>query len=133
MAEIFVSGQIISANGFGDNRLSVRYQLSFGWPRLLFQVWHHDGHGRQEIAGYGTLLLPNCAGKHELTSGCWRPRGSWREELVHRLLGGGMQLTSFTALEDPSIREKIVSVSAGTIRLQLNIITKDFQRYGILP
>lgn len=30
MAEVFVSGQILSARGFGDNRLSIRYQLSFG-------------------------------------------------------------------------------------------------------
>ncbi|CAL2042329.1 CBN-MKSR-2 protein [Caenorhabditis brenneri] len=174
MAEVFVSGTITSAKGFGDNRLSIRYQLSLGggwrvvqgesegqtqtdcpsvfenayfghpidlhlatssiqgWPRLLLQVWHHDNYGRQEIAGYGTLLLPTSPGKHVLTAGCWRPKGSFREELMHKLVGGGLQLTSLNALEDPSIREKIVSVSAGTVKFELNIITKNFQRYGIL-
>ncbi|KAF1759629.1 hypothetical protein GCK72_016096 [Caenorhabditis remanei] len=174
MAEVFVSGIIASAKGFGDNRLSIRYQLSLGggwrvvqgeaegqtqtdcpsvfehayfghpldlhlatssiqgWPRLLLQVWHHDDYGRQEIAGYGTLLLPTSPGKHVLTSGCWRPKGSWREEMMHKLVGGGLQLTSLSALEDPSIREKIVSVSAGTVRFELNVVTKNFQRYGIL-
>ncbi|CAI2349866.1 unnamed protein product [Caenorhabditis sp. 36 PRJEB53466] len=151
MAEVFISGQITSATGFGDNRLSVRYQVCVGggwrivhgdsegqtqtdcptafehayfghpvdlhlatstiqgWPRLLLQIWHHDAHGRQEIAGYGSLLLPSSPGKQELTSYCWRPKGSWKEEMMHKLVGGGMQLINLKALEDPSIREKIVS------------------------
>jgi B9 domain-containing protein 2 len=29
-----------------------------GWPRIAVQVWHVDGYGRKDLAGYGTVFAP---------------------------------------------------------------------------
>ncbi|CAI5448156.1 unnamed protein product [Caenorhabditis angaria] len=174
MAEVFISGSIESADGFGDNQLSIRWQISHGggwkvmngesegqtqtdcpsifeqaylshpldlhlstntiqgWPKILIQVWHHDNYGRQEIAGYGSLVLPSSSGSYQLKCGCWRPKGSWREEMMQKFVGGGMQLSNLSILENPQLREKITSISTGSVNFDLNIITKNFQKFGII-
>ncbi|VDL74138.1 unnamed protein product [Nippostrongylus brasiliensis] len=62
-----------------------------GWPRIQLQVWHHDVYGRQELMGYGSLFIPSAPGEHELTCHIWRPKGSAREEVMQRFIGGGLQ------------------------------------------
>ncbi|CAB3409858.1 unnamed protein product [Caenorhabditis bovis] len=103
-----------------------------GWPKLILQVWHLDNYGRQEIAGYGTMMLPTSSGAHRLECGCWRPKGNWRQEMMQKYIGGGMQLANLSILEDPTERAKIATVSTGTVYFELNVITKNFQRYGIV-
>ncbi|EYC06049.1 hypothetical protein Y032_0078g1164 [Ancylostoma ceylanicum] len=134
MAEVYISGQIESADGFGDNRVCCRWSLQTGggwrvvegavdgqtqtdlpsafekayfahpidlhlatktvqgWPRMQLQVWHHDVYGRQELVGYGSLFLPSTPGEHELVCNIWRPKGTAREEMMQRFVGGGIQV-----------------------------------------
>ncbi|KAK6017449.1 B9 protein, partial [Ostertagia ostertagi] len=60
--------------------------------KIQLQVWHHDVYGRQELVGYGSLFLPSTPGEHELTCHIWRPKGSTREEVMQRFVGGGIQV-----------------------------------------
>ncbi|WKY08057.1 hypothetical protein Q1695_007507 [Nippostrongylus brasiliensis] len=166
MAEVYISGQIESADGFGDNRVCCRWTLQTGggwrvvegavegqtqtdlpsvyeeayfahpidlhlatktiqgWPRIQLQVWHHDVYGRQELTGYGSLFIPSAPGEHELTCHIWRPKGSAREEVMQRFIGGGLQ--------DATERLRISTVAMGRVRLRLSIITRHFEQFGIL-
>ncbi|KAG8322360.1 B9 domain-containing protein 2 [Homalodisca vitripennis] len=46
-----------------------------GWPKLHFQVYHYDEHGRSELCGYGVCHLPTSPGTHRLECCTWRPIG----------------------------------------------------------
>jgi hypothetical protein len=37
-----------------------------GWPRLEFVVRGQDKHGRNQVAGYGSVLVPTTPGTHEV-------------------------------------------------------------------
>ncbi|ETN76973.1 B9 protein [Necator americanus] len=166
MAEVYVSGQIESADGFADNRAEVgesskalskvkhkliylpslkkpispiqlnciwpRRQYKASWPRIQLQVWHHDVYGRQELVGYGSLFLPSTPGEHELVCNMWRPKGTTREEMMQRFIGGGIQVNSLSILEDTTERMQISTVAMGRVRLRLYVITRHFEQFGIL-
>ncbi|EPB69205.1 B9 protein [Ancylostoma ceylanicum] len=174
MAEVYISGQIESADGFGDNRVCCRWSLQTGggwrvvegavdgqtqtdlpsafekayfahpidlhlatktvqgWPRMQLQVWHHDVYGRQELVGYGSLFLPSTPGEHELVCNIWRPKGTAREEMMQRFVGGGIQVSSLSILEDATERMRISTVAMGRVRLRLYVITRHFEQFGIL-
>jgi len=172
-AEVHIIGQIESAEGFPDNRLSCRWILHIGggwrviegeqqghtqtdipdldkayfahpidihlatktiqgWPKILMEIWHYDQYGRQEIYGYGTLFVPTSPGNHEVKCHCWRLKGSIHDELMQRFVGGGLQLQSLAVLVDPTERSKLKTVAMGVVTLQLAIITRNFDRFGIM-
>ncbi|CAH8436021.1 unnamed protein product [Heterobilharzia americana] len=37
-----------------------------GWPKLHFQVWHHDWVGKNELYGYGFCHIPTSPGNHQV-------------------------------------------------------------------
>eukprot|EP00392_Amoebophrya_sp_AT5.2_P003449 g3454.t1 len=57
-----------------------------GWPRLELTVRGQDGDGRNQLAGYGQILIPTRPGCHELIVQCWRPK-SGQKPLRQKLLG----------------------------------------------
>lgn len=44
-----------------------------GWPKLYFQVWSQDMHGRNDICGYGFCHIPTSPGMFELDCPTWMP------------------------------------------------------------
>ncbi|KAF7635581.1 hypothetical protein Mgra_00004968 [Meloidogyne graminicola] len=152
-AELHIIGQIESAYGFEDNRLTCRWSLHSGggwrviegevegqtqtdlperWPRILIEVWHYDKYGRHEIYGYGNCFVPSSPGEHKILCHCWRPKGNFREELTRKFIGGGLQLQSPTILLDPIQSAQLKTVATGNVEIRLGIITKNLDRFGIL-
>lgn len=37
------------------------------WPKIHLEVWHQDEYNRQEIYGYGTVIIPSSPGEHEVS------------------------------------------------------------------
>ncbi|CAI4225879.1 unnamed protein product [Auanema sp. JU1783] len=103
-----------------------------GWPKLNLQVWHYDEYNRQELYGYGSIFVPSAPGAHTLTCPIWRPKGSTRDELMQNFVGGGLQLTSLDILSDPADRPKISCLSMGEVQITLYVISRHFDRFGIL-
>jgi len=112
--------------------LHLTTQTIQGWPKLQLQIWHHDQFGRQELYAYGTVFVPVAPGDHEIHCNTWRPMGGFREETMQKFLGGGMQLGSLTSLENPLHRAKLRTMTMGTVVLRLAIITRHFDKFGIL-
>ena len=50
-------------------------------PRIKVEVYQLDELDRLDIAGYGMVHLPLSTGTHSLEIHCWRPAGSWYENL----------------------------------------------------
>ncbi|KAM9168549.1 LOW QUALITY PROTEIN: B9 domain-containing protein 2 [Mergus octosetaceus] len=101
-----------------------------GWPKLHLEVWHQDSLGRSELLGYGFCHVPSTPGCHSLTCVTWRPRGTWWERLSRFWLGGGPQLLA----PDPAYaadRFRLRTEAAGTVRVELGVILRHFERYGV--
>ena len=102
------------------------------WPRLLLEVWHYDNYGREEPYGYGTVHLPMSPGEHWVQCHCWRPKGTMRNELMQAFVGGGLQLRSLQMLDDVGQRARMETVAMGRVNLRLAVVTRHFDRFGIL-
>ncbi|NXV53925.1 B9D2 protein, partial [Uria aalge] len=82
--------------------------------------------------GYGFCHLPATPGWHPLTCVTWRPRGTWREGLRGRWVGGGPQLRSpRAAAAGPGERFRLRTEAAGSVHLQLGVLLRHFGRYGV--
>eukprot|EP00727_Mastigamoeba_balamuthi_P007410 m51a1_g329 putative b9 domain-containing protein 2-like (175) ;mRNA; r:466319-466965 len=113
--------------------LDVHYRTTTlaGWPRLRVQVWHHDEFGRNEICGYGFCHLPTSPGLHRVEAMCWRPRGTFFEELSAFFLGGAPRLLSDSIVTSAQDRLLLNTVPTGTVRATLGVILKDHARHGL--
>ncbi|CAH1263683.1 B9D2 [Branchiostoma lanceolatum] len=102
-----------------------------GWPKLHFQVWHQDSYGRNELYGYGFCHVPTSPGMHSLECVTWRPAGSLREQISQYFIGGGPQLKNPDVVYTGADRYKLTTVTMGKVQLQLGIILRNFDKYGI--
>ena len=101
------------------------------WPKLHVQVWHQDSYNRQELYGYGYCHLPCAPGFHELTVSTWRPVGSAQEQLSQMFVGGGAQLRSTDLIYSGADRYNLRTQTMGKVHLQLGIILRNFDKYGV--
>lgn len=103
-----------------------------GWPKFEFQIWTVDWMGKANISSYGYLSIPMHPGYHELTCYTWRPVGDIRRRIVDYMTGYRMHLVDPS---DPIIngfqRHAIQAQSMGTITVELNLVFKDFDNYGL--
>ena len=61
---------------------------------------------RLDIAGYGMVHLPLSTGAHALEIHCWRPAGSWYQNLSAKFIGG------YPRLVRPQLVVSVPSASA---------------------
>lgn len=102
-----------------------------GWPKLHLQVWHQDSFGRCQLYGYGYCHVPSSPGQHRLQCVTWRPVGTWQEQLAQMFVGGGPQLRSPDLIYSGADRYRLHTEAMGTVELELCIILRHFERYGI--
>jgi len=102
-----------------------------GWPKIHFQVWHQDSFGRGELYGYGYCHIPTSPGTHEMECPTWRPVGTMREQISQAFLGGGPQLKNPDMIYSGADRYHLRTQTMGKVHLQLGVIMRHFDRYGI--
>lgn len=104
-----------------------------GWPRLLLQVWQMDEFGRQHLRGYGFTHVPNNPGSYEVEVATWRPVGTLKEEIATQFLGTTPQLRDIDLLFSKawSDRCRLSTTSAGTVKVNLDVILRNFHDHAI--
>lgn len=102
-----------------------------GWPRLHLQVWSQDSFGRCQLAGYGFCHVPSSPGTHRLDCPTWRPLGSWQEQLARAFVGGGPQLLHGDAIYSGADRYRLHTAAGGSVHLELGLLLRHFDRYGV--
>lgn len=103
-----------------------------GWPRLELQVYGVDWLGKCNISAYGYLNLPSRPGYHELACYTWRPVGDFRRRLIDSITGYRMHLVDPSdIISNGSNRNVLQSESMGTVRVNVTMVLKDFQEYGV--
>ena len=102
-----------------------------GWPRLHVQVWHQDVHGRNQLYGYGFIHIPSSPGYHEIECPTWKPNGTFQEELKSYFVGGCPQLKNPDLIYSGVDRYKLHTTAMGKVHLKLNLIFRNFDKYGV--
>lgn len=102
-----------------------------GWPKLHFQVWHQDSFGRCSLYGYGYCHVPSSPGHHRISCVTWRPLGTWQEQLAQMFVGGGPQLRSPDLIYSGADRYRLNTEAMGTVELELGVILRHFDKYGV--
>jgi len=106
-----------------------------GWPKLILQIFRQDAFGRNDLAGYGFCHLPTTPGSHTLDVCAWRPvasgGGGPRDAAAHALLGGGHRLRNPDLLVASADRHRLTTTTAGRAHVQLNVILRGFEKFGV--
>lgn len=103
-----------------------------GWPRFEFQVWGVDWLGKCNISAYGFVNVPTTPGLHQFECSTWRPVGDFRRRIIDYVTGYRMQLMDPSdILSNGMNRQVIQSLSMGTIKLELMVVLRGFEKYGV--
>lgn len=102
-----------------------------GWPKIHFQVWHQDQFGRNELYGYGFRHIPSSPGHHVLDCVTWQPVGTFREQVSQMFVGGGPQLRNPDLIYSGADRFNLRTQAMGKVHMELNVIVRNFDKYGI--
>lgn len=94
-------------------------------------MWQQDEFGRDQFCSYGFCNVPTSCGYHKLECVTWKPRSSFTDRLYEYFLGGGLQLKSPESIYQGHDRFRLQTVAMGVIQIELNIITRNFKKYGI--
>ena len=102
-----------------------------GWPKIHFQVWHQDTFGRNELYGYGFCHIPTSPGTHDIVCPTWRPAGTFREQISQMFLGGSAQLRNPDLIYSGADRYHLRTQAMGKVHMQVSVILRNFDKYGI--
>jgi len=102
-----------------------------GWPKVWVQVFHQDSLGRNELVGYGFSHIPTSAGCHKIEIATWKPSGSLGDSLSQHFLGGAHQLKTSELIFSSQERYRLTTVAAGKVTANLNLILRNFHKFGI--
>ncbi|GAB6027754.1 B9 domain-containing protein 2 [Chamberlinius hualienensis] len=102
-----------------------------GWPKLHVQVWSLDSYGRQELCGYGYCHVPTSPGINTVECVTWLPVGSFRQQITQNIIGGAMHLCDESTVYSGSERYQLQTESKGTVSIEIGIILRNFEKFGV--
>lgn len=102
-----------------------------GWPKIYIEVYHLDWLGRAHLFGYGLVTLPTSPGRHTLDCYTWRPVGTLRDRFLQYFLGGGSQIKYPDLIFSPEKRYRLSTEAMGVVTLDLDLILRNFNNYGV--
>jgi len=83
-------------------------------------------------AGYGFAFAPTTVGEHKIEITCWRPADANSMDAVKAsFLGGGPVLVHENVVHQQSDRFRLFTQTTGTVVLEVGVILKDFEQYGV--
>ncbi|RKO91569.1 B9 domain-containing protein 2 [Blyttiomyces helicus] len=153
MAEVHIIGSLHGATGFPRSELCCKWSLvsgdawrlvegeetgqthvdlpAVGWPKFHVEVFHQDMFGRNELYGYGFVHVPTTPGVHQLDCVTWRPAGSLLDQLWAFFLGATPQLRDPTLVHTATDRFRLTTVAMGKVHLEVGVVLRGFDGYGV--
>ncbi|KAI8817954.1 b9 domain-containing protein 2-like protein [Fimicolochytrium jonesii] len=102
-----------------------------GWPKIQVQVLRRDWLGRDELYGYGFTHIPTTPGEHKLEIVTWRPALSTFDSLYSWIFGTTPTLVNTDLVHTPTDRFRLTTCSMGKVHLNVGIILRNFEGYGV--
>ncbi|KAI9141385.1 B9 domain-containing protein [Paraphysoderma sedebokerense] len=103
-----------------------------GWPKINFVVYHQDRFGRHELYGYGFVHIPTSPGTYQLECVTWRPTGTLTDQISAFFLGTTPSLRSQSLVTSSADRFKLTTQAMGRIYVEVSVISKGFEQYGVV-
>ncbi len=70
-------------------------------------------------------------GVHTLDILTWRPTGSLRDSVASFYVGGGHRLKNPDLVGSGSDRFRLTSTAMGKVRVQLGVVLRNFDKFGV--
>ncbi|TPX35598.1 hypothetical protein SeLEV6574_g08175 [Synchytrium endobioticum] len=102
-----------------------------GWPKLHFQVFYQDPAGLNQLYGYGFIHVPTSPGVHEVEVQTWRPLGTLSEQIWSYFTGCSTHLKNLHVVYTPTDRFRLSTATMGKVHLELGVILRNFETYGV--
>jgi len=104
----------------------------FGWPRIVARIWKLGDNNKYDLLSYGTTVLPNTKGYHEIEFQTWCLKGSLTDEALWFFLGSKPIMNTSDPLDSNlSIRSNIISKPGPKILLSCEVILRNFTFHSI--
>ncbi|KNC95925.1 hypothetical protein, variant [Spizellomyces punctatus DAOM BR117] len=104
---------------------------AFGWPQMILSVYGMDGLGRDVVRGYGSIRLPRTPGMHTLYVPMFVPLASTPfNGFLSWITGRLPEFLDSRFVSRNEGREVTRVRSQGTVKVQINMGTKDMERFG---
>ena len=98
----------------------------------MVEIWEVSYEGKYTIAGYGVGTVPCSPGTHKLLINWWRPIDtSWWGLVSEYLLGTKPEITHKDMVISSVERNGFETESTGTVEVEIGVITKNFELYGV--
>ncbi|GAB1611134.1 B9 domain-containing protein 2-like [Argonauta hians] len=102
-----------------------------GWPKIHIEVWCMDCFGRNQHHGYGFCYVPSSPGIHTIECPTWSPSGTFWEQMTQYFIGGSSLLRRSDLVFSSTDRYRLHTISRGIVTLQLGVILRGFEKFGI--
>mmetsp|Transcript_19756 Transcript_19756/g.28988 ORF Transcript_19756/g.28988 Transcript_19756/m.28988 type:complete len:228 (-) Transcript_19756:170-853(-) len=133
--------QIAKRNIDGNNNKSIAWNFpieiafkstnAFGWPRIALAIYGIDSLGRDVVRGYGSLMCPTCPGRYERIVQTYRPvSGSICQRIMNWIGGTPPEFYDSKFVTQSEGRGVVRVHTEGTVKVILNVITKEMESFG---
>ena len=104
----------------------------FGWPKLIVRIWKLGENNKYDLLSYGTTVLPNTKGYHEIEFPTWCLKGSLSDEAMWFFLESKPMMNTSDAM-DPDLdkRSNIISKPGPKLHISCEVITRNFEFHSI--
>ena len=102
-------------------------------PKLILKVWRfNDSSSTNDLMAYGVTFLPKSSGFHELSCDMWTPYGDWKFGALSFYMDSTPRLNNLNILsKDLEKRKKIFSQPAGKVKIEVEVLRKNFSVLNI--
>eukprot|EP00762_Andalucia_godoyi_P003217 ANDGO_01117.mRNA.1 hypothetical protein len=102
-----------------------------GWPQLIVTVWESDRLGSERVRGYGRCYMPVAAGISSPSVQLFRPLSSSPiQRFIAFVTRGAPTYLDPKILARNEGREVTRVASEGSVRLKLNVVTRNMEYFG---
>ncbi|XP_018802683.1 PREDICTED: B9 domain-containing protein 2 [Bactrocera latifrons] len=103
-----------------------------GWPKLHVEVYAVNVLQKSWPVGYGFLHIPSRPGVHRLELLTWKVAPlTWWDSVREKFGGGGVGLSKADLIYTGVERYKLQTRSSGKIIIDLNLVFRNFAKFGV--
>ncbi|CAM9458357.1 unnamed protein product, partial [Ectocarpus fasciculatus] len=104
---------------------------AFGWPRIALSVFRVDDMGRDTVVGYGSVLIPTQAGRHERVAHMYAPQPSSMLQRFRAWVSGAYPEFFDSKFVTRGEGREVTRVRrSGTVKVSLDVMTRGMADFG---
>lgn len=103
-----------------------------GWPKLHVEIYSVTPFDRFYPVGFGFAHLPIRPGAHQLELPTWKVApNTVLDSVQQKFHAGGLTVAKSDLIYSGVERYKLKTLSSGVVRVELMLIFKDFDKFGV--